>query len=137
MKKKFLLIIGIVIVALSAGGVIWYIATHQAGAALNSISTEQARALPKDTACLSNNSTTKTTVESLPGLGEDGGLWTGQIYDVPAGTNVDVNIATYANTDTITGSLVYPQQYGSYNFTVTKQSDGSDGWRFTEFTGCR
>ena len=99
-----------------------------------SISIEEARTLPKDSTCLANNAATKANVQSQKWLGEDDGFWTSYIYDVPAGTNVDINIATYDTKATIAGSLVYPKEYGSYNFTLTKQSEG---WRYTKFDGCK
>lgn len=99
-----------------------------------SISIKAARALPKDNKCLANNATTKSKVQAQEGLSEDGGFWTSYIYDVPAGTNVDVSIATYNGSDSITGSLAYSDQYGSYNFIATKQADG---WRYTHFANCQ
>lgn len=101
--------------------------------AYNPLSIKQVLALPKDSTCLVNNDAVKTAAQSQKGLGEDDGLWTSQIYDIPAGTNVDVNIASYTKDTTVAGSLAYPKQYGSYNFTVTRQADN---WRYTEFTRC-
>lgn len=136
MNKKLVLIASVALVILIACGVGFIILQYppQRDTGLKAISTKQALALAKNETCLSNSADIKTKVESLPGLAEDGGVWTGQIYDVPAGTNVEVNVATYNTTDSITGSLAYPKEYGSYNFTLTKQSDG---WRFTTFTGCQ
>ena len=54
------------------------------------------------------------------------------LQDVPAGTNVDVRLATYSAAS-VTGSDYYPAAYGNYNFTMTK---GSDGWRITDFKRC-
>lgn len=63
------------------------------------------------------------------------------IIDVPAGTNVDVHIETYDGTNA-TGTSVYPDKYGSYNFTVKKTgNDSTDtytgGWLITEIKACR
>ena len=52
---------------------------------------------------------------------------------VPAGTNVDVNISSY-NQNESAGSIIYPQNYGSYNFTVTKNN--SD-WALASFQTCK
>ncbi len=99
-----------------------------------SISMKSAQTLPKTDACFANNAPTKATVQAQPTLGEDDGFWTSYIYDVPAGTSVDVSIATYDGSDTVTGSLAYSDTYGRYNFTAKKQSGE---WRYTDFVGCR
>lgn len=99
-----------------------------------SISTDQALALPRDSQCLINAAAIKTKAQAQKGLGEEDGLWTSHIYDVPAGTNVNVSIATYNGSDTVTGSLEYSNGYGSYNFTVTKKVDD---WVYTRFIGCK
>lgn len=99
-----------------------------------SISIEQSQSMPSTDKCLANDVVIKREVQALNGLSEDGGIWTSYIYDVPAGTKVDVNVATYNKKDIVTGSLAYDKHYGSYNFTITKQSDG---WRYTQFSGCR
>lgn len=101
---------------------------------LSPINTDEARALSRGEQCLTNNASLKAQVEAQRGLGEDDGLWTSYIYDVPAGTNVDVNIATYTENNKITGSLIYSKPYGSYNFTLTKKSDA---WSYSKFTGCK
>ena len=54
------------------------------------------------------------------------------LIDVPAGTNVDVKLATYSK-DKITGSDRYPAEYGNYNFTMDKQGDN---WVVSEFYRC-
>ena len=137
-KKHTLLITliaaGVIIIAVVAGIVIFVYTHNAASAPLTSISTQQARALPTDETCLTNNSSIKTQVEKMDGLSEDFGPWTSHIYDVPAGTNVDVAINSYNGSDSITGSLAYSGDYGSYNFTLTKQADG---WGYTRFTGCK
>ena len=54
------------------------------------------------------------------------------LTDVPAGTNVDVKLASYS-ADKVTGSDRYPEKYGNYNFTLQKQN-GS--WAVTGFNRC-
>ena len=145
MNKKTWLIIGIsAAVVIVAACVVVAIAQENSktsasesvnneSSALRAMSIEQARALSVDEACLVNDPGVKAKAQSVSGLSEDSGVWTGEIYDVPAGTNVDVSVATYNGTDTVTGSLAYGDQYGSYNVTLNKQSDG---WRYTQFVGC-
>lgn len=54
------------------------------------------------------------------------------LIDVPAGTNVDIYLATYSESE-VTGSDRYSGEYGSYNFTLTKQ-DGD--WSVTAYQRC-
>jgi hypothetical protein len=54
------------------------------------------------------------------------------ITDIPAGTEVNVYVASYDNATT-NGSIVYAGDYGSYNFTATKQSGA---WRVKTFEMC-
>ena len=54
------------------------------------------------------------------------------LIDVPAGTNVDVKLATYSE-DKVTGSDHYPDKYGNYNFVMTKQGGN---WIITDFNHC-
>jgi hypothetical protein len=63
------------------------------------------------------------------------------IIDVPAGTNVDVHIKTYDGTNA-TGTSVYPDKYGSYNFTLKKTGNSSTdtytgGWLITQIKACQ
>ncbi len=133
--KKIFVSAGIVVVAVALIVSILLIRANANGASLPAfIGIKDARVLPQDGKCLANNATTKARTEAQQGLGENDGFWTSYIYDVPAGTNVDVNIATYNETDSVTGSLVYSNNYGSYNFTATKQANE---WRYTAFTRCQ
>lgn len=54
------------------------------------------------------------------------------LVDVPAGTEVDVRIATYSD-NKVTGSDHYPDKYGNYNFAMDKRSEG---WVVTDFERC-
>jgi hypothetical protein len=66
----------------------------------------------------------------------------GHIIDVPAGTNVDVLFNHYDG-QTASGSSLYEKNYGTYNFTVAKQSRSPsnstpDGdWQITAYTRCQ
>lgn len=141
MNKRTVFIIVGVVVLLVAALVTWLIIltanskpNANQGTPIAAMSIKQARELPHTATCVSNYPPTKATVESIPGLSEDSGIYVGEIYDVPAGTNVDVNIATYDSpSNTIGGSLAYQEPYGSYNFLLQKQDDG---WRFVAFIRC-
>jgi len=54
------------------------------------------------------------------------------LIDVPAGTHVDVKIASHT-ADSVTGSDRYPSQYGSYNFVLEKENND---WVVTKFQRC-
>jgi hypothetical protein len=54
------------------------------------------------------------------------------LIDVPAGTNVDVKIASYSENE-VTGSDRYPAEYGNYNFIMSKRSGT---WVTTDFKHC-
>ncbi len=55
------------------------------------------------------------------------------LVDVPAGTNVDVSIASHTATQ-VTGSDHYPPKYGNYNFQLSKQGGN---WLVTNFAACK
>ncbi|MCA9325085.1 hypothetical protein KDA23_03415 [Candidatus Saccharibacteria bacterium] len=61
------------------------------------------------------------------------------ITDVPAGTNVDVYLHSFGQIQA-TGTAIYQNDYGQYNFTVQKIGDTSDpytgGWDVTQFGAC-
>lgn len=60
----------------------------------------------------------------------------GELMTVPAGTEVDVNIATHT-TSQVTGSAIYPEKYGTYNFTLGRENgDPKKGWAVTKFVTC-
>lgn len=140
MNKKIIFIV-IVIIAAIITTVIFFVQNNnkptqnnkQTGSALDVFSIAQARELPESGTCATNNAEVKATAESQPSLGEDSGIYTGQIYDVPAGTNVDVNISSYDPNKSVGGSLVYSDGYGKYNFTLSQQGSV---WRYTAFTRC-
>jgi|GEM_PF-1557002 len=148
MNKK--LLAGTIIVVIVVAGALWFAFSGHAstndnmsnmsgmdmsnmGMPIDAMSTKDALNLSSSGKCLANDAAIKTQVEKLDGLAEDSGKWSSEIYDVPAGTNVQVNVATYSDSDMVTGSLIYPEQYGSYNYMLMK-SGGS--WQFTQFTRC-
>lgn len=138
-KKKdhkvpfILLAIGIVVITIAATAIFITQTRANQSPQLSPITKEDAKALAATERCFANDPTIKSQVVAQPHLSEDAGPWTSYIYDVPAGTNVDVNIATYTDASKITGSLAYSEPYGSYNFSIEKQGEE---WRYTHFTGC-
>jgi hypothetical protein len=70
-----------------------------------------------------------------------GNMVASSIIDVPAGTNVDAYLSSYNGTNA-TGTAVYSDKFGSYNFTAKKASNGSNdsylgGWKITHFEACK
>jgi len=99
---------------------------------------EQALAEAKKAApaCLLDNTALKIDSSAQTGI-EQAAL--SKLTTVPAGTNVDIYIATY-DTKTANGSAVYPGAYGTYNFTVKKDSSSAaqqPDWKLTSFTPCK
>ncbi len=126
MRKQTIILISIGVIVLLAGGSIVYRANHTAA---TPHFWAKAKATKATVACLAANS--KLSVpKSVRNDIEMRAV--GYLSDVPAGTNVDVKLATYSQA-TVTGSDYYPAKYGTYNFAMTKQSDG---WRFTDFKHC-
>lgn len=57
------------------------------------------------------------------------------IMDVPAGTSYDVVVHDYKN-KTVTGTLIYDKDYGTYNYTVRKASEPGK-WKFESMVACK
>ena len=61
------------------------------------------------------------------------------ITDVPAGTDVNVYVGAYDGTTT-SGSIVYVGDYGSYNFTASKNTSSQStgiNWTVKTFVACK
>jgi len=61
------------------------------------------------------------------------------ITDVPAGTDVSVYVGAYDGTTT-SGSIVYAGDYGSYNFTASKNTSSQStgiNWTVKTFVACK
>lgn len=133
MKKRNIILVGTALLAVILVGTTVYIHLQPAATAKSlsyGMMYADAKRMPLATKCLEKNSTLtisagdRSTVEQVAML---------HLYDVPAGTNVDVLIASYTK-DQVTGSEHYPAKYGSYSFTMHKQSNGD--WHFTKFEHC-
>jgi len=139
MKKKLLisfLAIGIVIISVIAVLLFVNRDTSFTGTTLSEIQ----KTLKDDSpACLTSSKTV-----SIPAKDEHG-LETAvvmAIIDVPAGTNVDVRVASITATKA-TGSSKYDGNYGTYNFVAEKVSDSPSSdqtpsiWKVTSFVACK
>ncbi len=131
MHKRIILIIVVsVVVLLGAAGGVYAIARR---AAASDGKTPQywakAKATKATEACLGANDKLNISSSERSAI-EMSAL--SYLIDVPAGTDVDVKLTTYSPTR-VTGSDYYPSTYGTYNFELTKQSDG---WRVASFTRC-
>jgi hypothetical protein len=58
--------------------------------------------------------------------------------DIPAGTDAEVTINSFDGT-TAKGSVLYPQDYGTYTYTVEKldTTDPSRTWKLTSLRACQ
>jgi len=57
------------------------------------------------------------------------------ITDVPAGTNYHLAINSYAN-KTVTGTLAYEKDYGTYNYTI-KKLPAAGQWQLMSIVACQ
>lgn len=59
------------------------------------------------------------------------------IANIPAGTNVDINLKSF-NGSIVKGSTIYAGNYGSYNFTLRKDMNGSRiNWTVLSLVPCK
>lgn len=137
MKKRSVLVAGISVVVLLAIGGGVYAATRdtetKAKSTISDAKTpeywKKAKATKATVACLKTND----TLNVPDGIRSDIEMSAmTYLIDVPAGTEVDVNLASYS-ANRVTGSDFYPDKFGTYNFTLQKD-DGN--WRVTEFKHC-
>jgi hypothetical protein len=122
--RKGLLVFSPVVGTLAVGFAVFML-THRAPKYTNGdISVRQAQVLPLDSKpCAQAKGALKLTVQERNDI-EMGAIL--HIVDVPAGTNVDVRIAS-ADGRNASGSAIYPGSYGSYNFTLTKDRGPKPG----------
>lgn len=91
---------------------------------------EEARATPTNgVKCLEENSLVDLTTEERTDIEYKS---MAHLFDIPAGTNLDVKIATYS-ADEVTGSNQYEGDYGNYNFVLSRQNKD---WVITEYLRC-
>ncbi len=57
------------------------------------------------------------------------------IADVPAGTNYDLTINSYAN-NTVRGTMTYEKDYGTYNYT-TQKLPAHGQWKLMSIVACK
>lgn len=133
MKKRNLLFIGLGILVIIAASVTVYMLNRPTAATpvRYAVSYATAKSMPITAKCLAENAKPtisagdRNTVEQVA---------MSHLSDVPAGTNVEIVIASYSK-DYVTGSDYYPDTYGSYNFAMNKRANGD--WQFTDFQHCR
>lgn len=129
MHNRKLLIAILAIIVILAAALTTYVLTRPSAATITPQYYAKAKATPVVDKCLSANKSLKisasdrSTVEMIA---------MSHLIDVPAGTNVDVRIASYSK-EKVTGSDIYPSKYGSYNFALEKQNGN---WTVTSFQRC-
>jgi hypothetical protein len=136
MIKRRPLFIGIGILIVALVSVTAYFASRSATApssqqARYSISAAKAMSMPITEKCLAKNDALTISASDRQIVER---VAMSHLFDIPAGTNVDVLLATYSQQQ-VTGSDRYPAKYGNYNFTLAKQANGD--WQFTKFEHCR
>lgn len=135
MNKRTILLICIVVAGLTFIGVILYALTRPEPAKIsNKLLTSnhyaEARNEPTNgTRCLEEGEEIEVSTEERTDI-EYASM--SHIFDVPAGTELDVKIATYSEGE-VTGSNLYKGNYGNYNFTLTNQNGD---WTVTKYQPC-
>ncbi|HSX34911.1 MAG TPA: hypothetical protein VLF62_04675 [Candidatus Saccharimonadales bacterium] len=129
MHKRNLLFTGAALVVVLVVGFITYNLKQSPAAALTAPNYAKAKSAPSVGACLTANKAITLPANERDKV-EIGAI--SHLVDVPAGTHVDVQVATYSN-DKVTGSDRYPDKFGSYNFILSKQGYG---WTVTQFQRC-
>lgn len=139
MKKKLLILlvfVGLIIVSVVA--VLFFVGRDTS---FNDTTLAEIKKTLKDDSptCLESSKTV-----SIPAKDEHG-LQTAvvtAIIDVPAGTNVDVRVASMNATEA-TGSSKYDGNYGAYNYVAEKVAELSSNdqtpsiWKVTSFVACK
>lgn len=128
-STKLLAAIGLLLVIAIA--VIVYVVTRPdaATSAMTPNNYAKAKATPITGVCLNEPDSLKVSASERAAVEM---VAMSHLIDVPAGTNVDIKIATYSE-NKVTGSARYPSQFGRYNF-VMEQQDGN--WAITAFKRC-
>ncbi len=123
MKKRntLFVLIGLVVLA----GIYAYMVTRPATPETYA----KAKATTPAATCLAENKALTISAEERSAIEMSAVSY---LIDVPAGTNVDVKVATYSD-EKVTGSDHYPAKYGNYNFVMAKQRSN---WIITDFTRC-
>ncbi len=144
-----MVLIGIVVLAIVAGGV-WFVKqTNKPDASVASKQSDgqtqlnlkfsdlQANYPQKPEACLATNDDAELTLDTASRTNIENSV-VATIFDIPAGTNVDVHLKTYDKANA-TGTSIYESTYGSYNFTAKKMDAGVNkgSWIVTQFEACK
>lgn len=131
LKRKAVVVVSLVVVAAVIGTLLYmYLRPTTLPIAAEGIPYAKAKKMPVVASCVDENHALHLTSEQRNGV-EQGAM--SYLYDVPAGTNVDIMISAYSQ-NAATGSARYPAKYGSYNFTLQKDTRGD--WRFTTYEHC-
>lgn len=144
MDKKYVVLIGILVLVIIVGGIGFVMRTNKSSSATSTQSDGQTQLTLKFSglqAHYPSNPETCLATSNDPGLKPDGTDQTdienavaSTVIDIPAGTNIDVHIKSYDKTSA-TGTSIYESTYGSYNFTAKKPNQGS--WVVTKFVACK
>ncbi len=151
MKKKYIVLLGILVLIVVAGGIGLAKKSNKpdssAASAQSSGDTQlnlkfsdlQAHYPPEPDACLANNDDPSLKLDAADQANIVDAV-VGTVIDIPAGTNVDVHVKTYDETNA-TGTSVYESTYGAYNFTAKKHNakgnSNQGSWVVTDFVACK
>jgi hypothetical protein len=126
-QKQVFIAGGLLLVAIIGAG--FYVSSRTSATSPTPTTHAKAKATPVAAKCLEESASLTLPTGSRDDIELSAISY---LIDVPAGTNVDVKIASY-DTNKITGSDRYPAKYGSYNFVMEKQGGN---WAVTDFKQC-
>ena len=142
MKKKYIVLIGILIFIVLLGGVVfvlWNKSTQGDEQTQLTLKFSDLQAhYPSDPAsCLTTNDDPNLTLNTSDQAGIESAAF-GTVIDIPAGTSGNVHIKTYDKTSA-TGTLLFESTYGNYNFTAKKAdaNTNQESWVVTTFVACK
>lgn len=127
--KNIRIIIILTVVTIAVGALL---VTQQNNKPTTPNTYEKAKGIPAKVSCATNDDSIKLSKENEAGIQIAASTY---LIDVPAGTNVDINIAHYSESE-VSGSSIYPDKYGKYNFTANKK-DNASNWEITSFEACK
>ncbi|MGV9002008.1 MAG: hypothetical protein ACOH18_03590 [Candidatus Saccharimonadaceae bacterium] len=151
MNKKYLVLIGILVLVLAIGGILLATQTNKSNPPSTEVKNNdqtqlslkfsdlQANYPSNPDTCLATATDTNLTIDTTDQSDIENSV-AGTIIDIPAGTNVNAYLKTYDKTNA-TGTAVYESTYGSYNFTAKKTTTSVESnqtsWIVTKFIACK
>lgn len=133
-----MIIAGVVIVVLSVAAALFFMQNRSDEYTRRTLSETRANAPANLAACTAKSDSRDLNIPSSDQTDIFNSVVT-SIIDIPAGTDVNVYVGAYDGA-TAGGSIVYAGDYGSYNFTATKNNTSQSAginWTVKTFVACK